>query len=211
MKQSSWLVLIIIVLVLAGGYVWWHGTQSPMTGTTPVTTATSTQIVAGVDNATYTNSALGFTIQYPSTAAASETDFNGYVQTTQTPVTSFVLPASMSAGTNLGTAGVYVGATSSASIVASCTSASTSTGETAQGTQTIGTQQFAVFSSSDAGAGNFYETKSYRTVANGSCLEINETLHSGNIDNYPVGAVTEFNHDEFSGILEAIVHTYQAI
>lgn len=208
MKQSSWLVLIIIVLVVIGGFVWWHSTQTAATGT-PVTSTTTAPVSA--DTSTYTNSALGFTIQYPSMAAASQTDFNGFLQVTQTPVTSFVLPASLSQGTNLSSAGVYVGATSSPKIVAACTSTASTTGEIAQGTQTINAQQFAVFTASDAGAGNFYESKSYRTIKNGSCVEIVELIHSTNIANYPAGTVTAFNHDQFSGVLDAMVHTYQNI
>lgn len=206
MKQT-WIWVLIIVLIIIGAFVWWNGVQ-PATTTTGTSTTTA-QIISGTDNATYTNSALGFSMQYPSTAAPSATDVSGYLQITQNPVTSFVLPASMSAGTNLGEAGVYVGATTSPATVASCTTAQND--ETALPSETIGGQQFSVFSAAEPGAGNLYETKAYRAIKNGTCIEINELLHSSNIGNYDPGTVTAFDHAKFSGILDAIVHTYQTL
>jgi len=202
MKQW-WLVIVLAVILIAFGV---YDVVKPFSSTPVVA-----DIIAGTPNATYTNSQLGFSLQYPSTATSSAFDFTGYLPLTQTPVTSFVLPADMSAGTNLGQAGVYIGATTSPSIVTTCATAQQNSGEIATTSATIGGTVFSVFTSNDAGAGNFYETKSYRAVVNGSCLEINETLHSGNIGNYTPGTVTEFDHAKFSGILDAIVQTYQSL
>ncbi len=201
MKQWWPVVILIILAALA----WWYfGTQ-----TAP--TVLPAEILTGVPNATYTNSQLGFSLQYPSTATSSEFNFDGYLPLTQTPVASFVLPKSMSVGTNLGEAGVYIGATTSPAIVANCLVATSDNGEQGVGNATIDGTEFTVSAMSDAGAGNFYESKIYRTVKNGTCLEIVELLHSGNIDNYPTGTVTAFDHAKFSGILDAIVQTYKPL
>jgi len=213
MKQT-WLWVAIIVLLLIGAFVWWNSGANPtaptMSTSTAVTTTTG-DIIAGVPNATYTNSRLSFTITYPSTATSSAFDFSGFLPRTQTPVVSFVLPSSMSQGTNLGEAGVYIGATTTPAAMRACESPVSNGGETSVGTTTINGQEFASFTSSDAGAGNFYDSKIFRTYQNGACFEIVELLHSGNIGNYPAGTVSEFDKSKFQGILDAIVRTYASV
>lgn len=207
MKQ--WWFIIVLAVVLIGLAVYdivrpfSSGTASPQASSTP------SEIISGIQNVTYTNSQLGFTVQYPATAIPSASDISAFLALTQTPVTSFVLPDSMYEGTNLAEAGVYVGATTSPAIVSACTQPSANLNEKSLGTVTINSTDFAVFTSADAGAGNFYESRSYRRVNNGTCLEFNELLHSGNIANYTPGQVVEFDHAKFSGILDAIVRTYQ--
>lgn len=114
-------------------------------------------------------------------------------------------------GTNLGEAGVYIGATTTPKAMQQCTQPQKDLDEKAATSTTIGGQQFAVFTSTGVGAGNIYDEKVYRTIQNGQCLEIAELLHSGNIGNYPPGSVKQFDRAQFSGILESIVQTYQPI
>jgi len=208
MKWIIWLIVIIVILF--GG--WYLLSQPSSTTNQPTSTATTTvpaDIVTGVSNTGYSNSTLDFSILYPSTASTTGTFSSGYLPVTQTPIVAFTLPQSMYQGTNLTEAGVYIGATSTPSIVASCTEASQQNDETAAGSSSIGGTAFSVFTSTGVGAGNIYQEKTYRTVRNGSCLEITELLHSGNIDNYPTGSTQQFDQNEFSGILDAIVQTYQ--
>jgi hypothetical protein len=206
--MKKWWVVIVVAVVLVGLIAW--SISKPSTQTGPTASSTP-EIISGVPNATYTNTNLSFSIQYPSTAVPSQDDVSGFLQLTQTPITSFVLPANMSAGTNLAEAGVYIGATTTPAIVSICTIAQQNLGEVAAGSATINGATFSVFTSTDAGAGNLYEGKIYRALQNGACLEIVELLHSGNIDNYTPGTVEAFDHAKFSGILEAIVQTYQSI
>ncbi len=115
----------------------------------------------------------------------------------------------MSAGTNLAEAGVYIGATTTPSTVAVCTDLAPNSGETSLGTITIGGANFAAFTSTDQGAGNIYQGKTYRRVQNGACLEIVELLHYGNINNYTAGQVVQFDQAKFQGILDSIVQSYR--
>jgi hypothetical protein len=111
-------------------------------------------------------------------------------------------------GTNLIEAGLYVGATSTPSIVADCTSLIPNSGEVqATSTLNINGATFTEFDSGGAAAGNFYQQKIFREATKGSCLEFAELLHSGDIANYPSGTVTAFDEAEFSGILDAMLHT----
>ncbi len=202
--MRGWLVLIVVVVLVAAVLAIYSNTHQPQTviGTSVV------HIIPDVASAEYRDNEFGFSIMYPETATSSEVSFEGYLPLTQMPVVSFVLPRDMYTGTNLSEAGVYIGATSSPKVVASCGTSSPETGETAEGTTTISSTIFSVFKSAGAGAGNFYETKTYRTVHGGICLELVELLHSTNIGNYSKGTVVEFDHAKFSGILDAIVQTF---
>ncbi len=62
--------------------------------------------------------------------------------------------------------------------------------------------------SSGAGAGNLYETTSYRTVHNGQCYAIEYTIHSSNIANYPTeSGITAFDKAKVQNALESIVQS----
>ena len=204
-KKLTWLVVIIIVLLGA----WWLLSPHAAAPQGGVATTTTSTIIPGVADETYTNSHLSFSIKYPATATSSAFDFSGYLQRTGTPVVSFVLPKEQ--GTNLSEAGVYIGATTTPSAMQSCENEVQQNGEVAVGTTTINGQDFATFTSSDAGAGNFYESTSLRTYQNGSCFEIVELIHSTNIGNYTPGTVVAFDHAKYQGFLEAIVATYYPI
>jgi hypothetical protein len=204
------IIIIIIIVVLAGWYIWSSSNTSmpPQTTTTSTTTAPA-DIIAGTPNQTYTNSHLSFSIEYPATASATSDFSSGFLPLTQTPVIAFELPRSMFSGTNLAEAGVYIGATTTPSVMSTCTQQVQ--GETATTSQTVGGQNFSVFTSTDAAAGNRYQEKTFRAFQNGSCLEIVELLHYGVIENYPPGTVQQFDEAKFSGILDSIVQTYYPI
>lgn len=206
-------VALIIIVALIGWFYWQHA-SSPLSATPTNGAATTTQpstIISGVPDETYVDSKLSFSITHPTTATTSPVDYSGYLPLTQTPLASFALPRSMFAGTNLDEAGVYIGASSSPEAITSCDSALPSSGETSLGTETINGADFAVFASSDAGAGNFYDSKIYRRIENGWCVEVIELLHSTNIANYTPGTVKEFDKTYYQTILDKIVHTYQSI
>ena len=202
--MTRWSIIILILAILVAAYAVYdtqHPRQTPLPQNTP-------QIIPGVSSVEYRDGEFGFSIFYPETANPSVTNYDGYLPRTQTPAASFVLPANMSLGTNLSEAGVYIGATSSPAIVATCASSSPELNETAQGTTTISGTNFSVFTSSDAGAGNFYETKTLRTVHGDLCFEIVELLHSTNIGNYDPGTVLVFDKTAFQGYLDAMVKTF---
>lgn len=184
-------------------------TETTQTSTDATQVASTTQPAPITDDKTYTNKNLSFSVMYPSVAVPSPVDFTSFLTLTQSPLASFTLPRSMFEGTNLGDAGVYVGASAKPNAITSCGSAAT--GETAAGTETINGADFSVFSASDAGAGNFYESKIYRRLENGWCVELVELLHSTNIANYAQGTVKAFDKPYFGGILDSIVHTYKSI
>ncbi len=173
----------------------------------PVTTVTVPEIIPGVASVRYENAQFGFSLERPQTSEVKTEGFEQYVPLTQTSVVAFTLPSELFKGTNLGEAGVYIGANSSPAIVAKWNQPLTEAGEVSVGVVEINGLSFAVFTSQDAGAGNFYEERIYRAVRNGTCFEIAELLHSTNIGNYDPGTVVEFDKAKFEGYLEAIVRT----
>src|SRR5258708_2363423 len=69
---------------------------------------------------------------------------------------------------------------------------------------------FIVFHSGGAGAGNYYETTSYRTVHNGECWAVEYTIHSTALANYPPEYhLHEFNNARVTDVLDRIVHTFK--
>jgi membrane-bound inhibitor of C-type lysozyme len=77
-------------------------------------------------------------------------------------------------------------------------------------TTTINGRQFTKIQFTDAGAGNLYETTSYRTVYNNQCYAIEYIIHSGNIYNYdPSQGVKEFDKAKITSVLEGIVQSFK--
>ena len=204
-------IIVLLIIGVAAFTIYDSQTAVPVPdGSTGTTTALEIPvIIAGTPSVMYRDPQYAFSIYYPSTALLTSDNIGGFLPLTQSPVIGFSLNSDMFQGTNLGEAGVYIGATTSPGIVSSCVSPSSSAGETtATSSISIGGSQFSEFDSTGVGAGNIYEEKAFRTVENGACLEIVELLHSSQIANYPAGSVVAYDHAKFSGILDAMVGTF---
>jgi hypothetical protein len=213
MKGILWVIVVLVVVFI--GYTVYESQTAGSVNTVTVATSTDSTtgdlpvIIPGTPSVMYSDPQFGFNIYYPSTTVLESTGFDGFLPLTQTPVIGLKLSPDLYAGTNLTEAGVYIGATTTPSIVSTCTDPMTSSGETeASSTVAIGGATFSVFNSTGAGAGNIYQEKEFRTVQSGTCFEIVELLHSGQIANYPSGTVTAFDETKFSGILDAMVNTF---
>lgn len=76
----------------------------------------------------------------------------------------------------------------------------------------INDHEFTKISFTDAGAGNFYETTTYRTIYNNQCYAIEYTIHSTNIGNYsPDQGIVEFDKAKIIEILDGIVMSFKFI
>jgi len=195
------IVLVIAVLVFAISY--------GMPGTSGMgapTVSTSTEIITSVGSLPYADKEYEFTILHPVTVPPVTTGFEGFLPVTAEPVVGFHFPQSLYQGTNLVDAGVFIGASPEMNKVNACLS--TGEQEKSLGTKNINGVNFQVFASSGVGAGNIYDEVSYRTVRSGTCYEIVELLHSGNIGNYPAGSVKQYDHDAFRAMLDTMVGTF---
>ena len=195
-------IMALLVVVLAIVYALKdHKPQAISENAAPV-------IIAGAPSVQYKSDQLEFSFWYPEGSSAKTDNFEGYLSVTKTPIVAVTLAPSLFQGTNLREAGVFIGASSSPAVVGVCAAASADTGEHVAGSVDVGMTTFSVFTSTDAGAGNFYDARTYRTIHNGTCFEIVEMLHSSNINNYTPGTVQPFDLTKFSSTLEAIMNTF---
>jgi len=169
----------------------------------------SPEIIPGIKSLLYENKEFGFQVWYPDGSQAKDGNFEGFLSVTGggVPAVGIYLSPSLFTGTNLSEAAVAIGVSSDNIALQNCDRAADAE-EKSLGTSYSGKILFSVFEATGVGAGNIYESKIYRTIYNGSCYEIVEMLHSGNIGNYPEGTVKEFDKPRFSGILENIFKTF---
>ena len=210
MRTLSWGFVAVCVLAVA---YFVYDSQRAVEVPLPQPKASSTppemqEIIPGVPSVLYRDPLYGFGLYYPATSALAAAGFEGSLVLAKTPVVAVALNPDLFQGTNLRDAGIYVGATTTAAIVAGCLEPAASAGETlATSSAEINGISFAQFDSSSAGAGNIYDTKSYRTVSHGACLEFDEVLHSMQLGNFPKNTVVAFDAAHYSGILDAMLQT----
>ena len=182
--------------------------EAPTTSSeAPPTRTTLGEIIPGVALTHYEDKKFGFSLVRPESTLVVTHGFEGFLPLTQTPVVAFTLPEKLFAGTNLGEAGVYIGASSSAVATSKWNVPVADSAEVLVGTVEIRGVTFVVFTSEEPAAGNIYEERVYRTLHAGTCFEVVELLHSGNIDNYPPN-IKPFDRAKFAGYLEAMVRTF---
>jgi len=164
------------------------------------------------------NANAGFSIAYPidfnaqdgSEATASQ---NWQIGSTSTGNVYFtlVIPKAFEPQTNLVDATLTIGSSKKKSAVTQCLNATPTGGSmTATSTAVVNGNAFTVFQSSDAAAGNLYQTTSYRTVHNGQCYAIEYTIHSSQIANYPASYnLKPFNQQRIEALMQRIIGTFK--
>jgi len=155
-----------------------------------------------------------FSFAFPNQFALSSGE-QGYTQnwaaggtTTGIILAEVDIPKNFMPKTNFGDAKFTIGASSDPDAVKNCTVPQFPNMETAT-SATIGGATFTKLHFGDAGAGNFYDTTSYRIVKGNECYAIEYTIHSSNIDNYPPGMVTAFDEAKIRSILEGMSQSFK--
>jgi hypothetical protein len=119
------------------------------------------------------------------------------------------IPKAFEPQTNFDDAKLTIGRSDDATAVKECLSPSTE-GPTSFGATTINGIEFLKATSSDAGAGNYYETTSYRALHAGQCWAVEYTIHSSQIANYPTEyQLRQFDETELTDVLDRIVETFK--
>jgi len=164
------------------------------------------------------NTKGGFAIAYPIDFDAQDNymatpGMNWRVGATSAGTIFFTLtvPKAFEPQTNFADASLTVGNSKNTSDVAQCLSVDPNSGETmSTSTVTINGAVFTVFQSNDAGAGNLYQTTSYRTVHAGQCYAIDYTIHSGQIANYPASYnLQPFDQAKIDNLMQTIISTFK--
>ncbi len=110
--------------------------------------------------------------------------------------------------TNFSYGQMTIGASTDPKEIKSCSLAGN--GETKEGMKDISGYPFTQFTSSDAGAGNFAKTTSYRGLLDGDCYALEYTIHSTNVANYsPDQNIKEFDETEVQKEFEKIIRSFK--
>ncbi len=165
---------------------------------------------------TFTDQGKTFTFTYPAafTLAGGGIGYteNWKVSTDTTLgliLAKLTVPQSYQPKTNFGDATFTVGTSSDSKAVKSCLVDNSGNGVT-KSTATVNGIKYTIFVSTDAGAGNRYETTSYRTVQHGQCYAIEYTIHYAVLENFdPSSGVTGFDQKKVHDALDGIVQSLQ--
>lgn len=124
---------------------------------------------------------------------------------------TLTVPKAFEPHTNFSDARLTVGAGRSDIAIAQCIIPDQTGGPmTATSSVIINGIPFTVFHFSDAGAGNYYETTSYRTLHAGQCYAIEYTIHSSQIMNYPSSYnIQPFDASKIKSLMQSIVETFK--
>jgi membrane-bound inhibitor of C-type lysozyme len=156
----------------------------------------------------YSNSAEGFSIRLPSGYTVDESyKYQEFGSGKDISGIKFTIPKSTAAGTNLGSdTAVTVEEipqteNCAASLFLNQVQAS------AASTVVDGSATYSVASSTGAGAGNRYQETVYALPGTNPCIAMRYFIHYGVIENYPAGAVREFNEQALLAEFDSIRHT----
>lgn len=159
----------------------------------------------------YTDSAGTFSFTYNPKFSVVESEkklANDWRLDADTPGTLLVtlsVPKSYIPGTNFSEAKVTYGRSADPVAISTCMEDSNPYGFLHTDT-TLAGYPAKRYVMSDAGAGNRYDTVSYRAILDGDCYAIEYTIHSTNIGNYsPDQGIVEFDKNKIQAELEAII------
>jgi membrane-bound inhibitor of C-type lysozyme len=165
---------------------------------------------------TFTDRGRTFTFNYPSAFTVTGGD-GSYAPDWMTNsvadgllLAKLTVPGSVDPKTNFVDATFTVGTSPNAAAVKNCLVAPQSGGSAPiKSIATINGVSYTKFVSNDAGAGNFYETTSYRALRNSQCYAMEYTIHSSNIANYPTNSgITAFDQSKIESVLTGIVSSF---
>ncbi len=156
----------------------------------------------------YGDSSKGFTLRYPSSYVIDENySYSGFGPTKTISGVKFTIPLSVATGTNL-SSDSYVSVEQIPNVT-TCTAdlfLDQATGGKAR-TVTEGDMTYSVSSSTDAAAGNRYEETVYAIPGARTCIAVRYFIHYGAIENYPKGAVKEFDRRALTSQFDAVRRT----
>jgi hypothetical protein len=124
---------------------------------------------------------------------------------------TIMIPSAFEPQTNFADAKLTVGMSQNDIAVTNCLSSGASgIPNSATSTVMINGIAFVVFQSGGAGAGNYYQTTSYRTLHAGACYAVEYTIHSGQIANYPSQYnLKPFDQNQVMNVLNRMVGTFR--
>lgn len=195
--------VVALVIIGAGAFVWvtWPKEEPAPIMNEPV----NEEPTPTTDS--YASSTMGYVITYPLDFILDEHYLYAFNSKKNISGFKVTVPITMATGTNLN-ADSYVS-------VEQLPNARACTGDIfiqanvkATNVTEVGVA-YSVASSSDAGAGNRYEETVYALKDSKPCTAVRYFVHYGAIENYPTGAVQEFNRNALLTEFDQIRHSLQ--
>jgi hypothetical protein len=207
------LVLFILVVILVGIFLYFKN-KSVAIVPTPV------QITPTVSNSpkTFTASDGSFSFNYNNAFSVTPgdgtptADWELNNQTQNGLLLATVLaPKDYMPQTNFGESKLTIGKSADTTAIKNCLVDNSGIKAIGQPT-TVSGYPFTKFTFSDAGAGNFYDTTSYKGIVGGDCYVVEYTIHSTNIGNYdPSQGITQFDKTKIASDMESIVQSFRLV
>ncbi len=175
--KKTFASIIVVIIVIAG--LWYFARPKPSVNE-PKPTANN-----------FVSSAYGFSINIPEGYKADET--YAYQASPEKVIAGvkFTIPAALSEGTNLSNDSYL--SVEHIPQTQSCTADKFFDGVHMPVAVTDSGKTYSVATSSGAGAGNRYEETVYAISGTNPCVAVRYLIHYGAIQNYPEGAVREFD------------------
>ena len=175
--------------------------------------ASSTAATNSTSSYTFSDNGKTLRFNYPKEVSVSgggigySTAWQNEATTSGLVLAIATLPRSFQPNSNFGEAKLTVGTSADPNAVSSCSIGPVALG-IIKSTVTINGVPYAKITYSDVGAGNIYDTTSYRTVRNGQCYTIEYTIHSSNIGNYdPAQSITAYDKAAVTNVMESMVQS----
>jgi membrane-bound inhibitor of C-type lysozyme len=174
--------------------------------------ANASDVNATAGETTFVDQGKTISFSYPNAFALSGGEL-GYTPTwrinTQTlgiVIAKVTIPKTTQPQTNLSDSTFTIGTSSDKNAIKNCLIPTN--GEISKGKETINGIPYSKIVLSDAGAGNFYDTTSYRTIQNKQCYAVEYTIHSTNFASYdPNLGISEFDTQKVVTALETMVNS----
>ncbi|MEI6835783.1 MAG: hypothetical protein WCK59_03035 [Candidatus Falkowbacteria bacterium] len=214
MKQPKIVLFSLLVAIISGSLVYlssYHKITSLEQGILELekinnNCTSNCPNIAASNLQTYKNTAYSFEFKYPSTLGF----VNPAYANLEEKIIQLQIPQTDYPKTNFGDAAFSISATYTKSL-SECLSKNPP--ENSDGFKTkvqINGQEFYMTKGAGVGAGNLYESNNYRLLTKDkTCLELNETIHTGNIANYTPGEVSEVNKNGVQTRLDEILKTFK--
>ena len=155
---------------------------------------------------TYSNSGDGFSIRLPQGYTANESyQYQELGPGKNISGVAFTIPASIAKGTNL-SSDTYLSVEELPKLQ-SCDAKSFLGPGVKSYTMTEGNTTYSVASSTGAAAGNRYAETVYAIPGTSPCIAVRYSIHFGVFENYPPGAVTEFDQAALTSKFDSIRRT----
>lgn len=213
-RVNKLLVVVVIFLIVSLTYVWVvrkekSGIPSTNTAVTSEISYAPNEWKTWTDNFYSESSGENFSyeLRYPRDfdVLGGESAFGGFIGKNDVNL-AFPKDAFQTPKTNYGEAYLAISVGTDKLSLDGCYE-NPITGEQFSDTEVINGTMFHSGSIQDSAAGNIYDSKIYRVLVDGRCLEIARTIHTSNISNYPAGTVTEFDQANAISVLDQMIGT----